>query len=57
MKKWREMFSTGYILSGTYPKRTPPNATNNPIIIAGAAEPTASSGLFKALYSYSQRQV
>lgn len=34
--------------SGTYPKRTPPNATNNPIMIAGAAEPTASSGLFKA---------
>ena len=32
----------------TYPKRTPPKATKRPIMIAGAAEPTASSGFFKA---------
>lgn len=31
-----------------YPKRIPPNATNKPMIIAGAAEPAVSSGLFSA---------
>lgn len=28
----------------TYPKRTPPKATNNPIRIAGAAEPGTPGG-------------
>lgn len=32
----------------THPKRTPPKATKRPIIMAGAAEPTASSGFFNA---------
>ena len=32
----------------SYPKSTPPKATNRPIMIAGAAEPTASSGFLKA---------
>lgn len=31
-----------------HPKSTPPNATNRPIIMAGVAEPTASSGFFNA---------
>ena len=35
-------------LQKTHPKRTPPKATNRPIMMAGAAEPTASSGFFNA---------
>ena len=32
----------------TYPNRTPPNATNKPMMMAGAAEPAASSGFLIA---------
>jgi hypothetical protein len=34
---------------GTYPNNTPPNATNMPMMIAGAADPATSSGFFKAM--------
>ena len=30
----------------TYPKSTPPKATNMPMMIAGAAEPGTSAGFF-----------
>lgn len=32
----------------THPKRIPPKATKRPMIMAGAAEPTALSGFFNA---------
>jgi hypothetical protein len=46
--QWGFTIETNRKDNKTYPKSTPPKATNRPIIMAGAAEPTASSGFFNA---------
>ncbi len=33
----------------THPYNTPPNATNRPMMMAGAAEPATSSGFFNMM--------